>query len=339
MANYQHASAPAKPATDDEARGGGSGGAGAPPHGGLLQGNPAEQGRQPKDPCSNTGLAFVALNTESVGSESGRFDYYAASARIDPEQLVDGLADALGVVEKRSGRGQHGYSAAVDLIADGRVVARVLYGGRNPVPHAYASGQDAVAFATAMRERFPDHWVTRVDVAIDFDAVTAFDRLTGIALAVADQHDLRISQAGDWVRDGIAGRTLYVGSFRSPLLVRIYEKGKHIGGDASQGWVRVELQVRPKNRARISASKAVPAEFWGFGRWPAALADQLGLAQVERVSMWERQQPDQARTMDYVVSHFFRALLWWRDHHGGSWEAAGAELGRRVEMHAHRRKK
>ena len=329
----QHASAPVKPATDDEERGGGSGGSGAPPRGGSAEGKPAEQVRQIQPPSGNTGV--------DIGPVLGRFDYYAVSVRADPQELVDGLAAEIHSDEKRHGRGQRGYAFSVELMRDGRIIARVLAGGRNPVPHAFASGMDSVEFAAAVRRRWPAplHWVTRADVAYDYDGPGAFSQLSGIALNVADDLGLTISQAGDWAREGVAGRTLYLGSVKSPLLLRVYEKGKQLGPEYSPDWVRVELQVRPLKRARFRAAEVDADALMGFGHWPRVLAEQLGLAAVERVTMWERPKPEMEKTLEYVTSHFFRMLVWLRDRNGGSWERAGLELGRLVEIHEHRRMK
>lgn len=54
--------------------------------------------------------------------------------------------------------------------------------------------------------------------------------------------------AGDWLADGSpSGRTLYIGKRENGKMLRIYEKGKQLG-DSVSPWVRVELELRGKNR-------------------------------------------------------------------------------------------
>lgn len=54
--------------------------------------------------------------------------------------------------------------------------------------------------------------------------------------------------AGDWLIDGSpAGRTIYIGKRENGKMLRIYEKGKQLG-DVSSSWVRLELELRGKNR-------------------------------------------------------------------------------------------
>ena len=54
--------------------------------------------------------------------------------------------------------------------------------------------------------------------------------------------------AGDWLVDGSpSGRTLYIGKRENGKMLRIYEKGKQLG-DTTSPWVRVELELRGKNR-------------------------------------------------------------------------------------------
>lgn len=92
--------------------------------------------------------------------------------------------------------------------------------------------------------------VTRVDIAHDD----------------LDGNQLTIAAALDWLREGRfnsngrppraqliddlganTGKTLYVGRRGSGKLLRVYEKGKQLGDEASQ-WVRAEVELRNKGR-------------------------------------------------------------------------------------------
>lgn len=98
--------------------------------------------------------------------------------------------------------------------------------------------------------------ITRVDLACDlfYSKYTLDDFLQSYndglfkVLARSPSVELR----GDWVnKDDQKGRTLYIGKKQSGKLLRIYEKGKQLGGTFStlySDWVRVELELSNKGR-------------------------------------------------------------------------------------------
>lgn len=222
----------------------------------------------------------------------------------------------------------HGYRQGFELRAGDLTVARVLAGGQNPYPHGFSSGGDAVRFAEIIRREFPDHRVTRLDAASDFDGAGAWDRITAAGLAFADAQGLRVNHAGDWHR-GIEGRTLYLGSRKSAVFVRIYEKGIQEGGEASPDWVRVEVVVRPAGDARMVAAQASAAEAWGFSSWTRDFSAMMLDLDVERVQMNQWRAPDDERAMRAVVSQYWRTFER-RASAGGSWEALGVEIGKYI---------
>ena len=61
----------------------------------------------------------------------------------------------------------------------------------------------------------------------------------------------RLELLGDWVNENIRGRTLNIGSRKSGKVLRVYEKGRQLGGgfsDEYPNWVRVELEIRADQR-------------------------------------------------------------------------------------------
>ena len=73
-----------------------------------------------------------------------------------------------------------------------------------------------------------------------------------------------------------------MGSLKSVVQLRIYEKGKKEGG--SPGWVRVELVCRPKREdARSRLSAAPYRDFFGCARWSQVIAEAMGLEDVPRI--------------------------------------------------------
>lgn len=134
------------------------------------------------------------------------------------------------------------------------------------------SGSHTTKGASWLRAHFPDHSVTRCDIAADtsFESPVQFVTATEMfkhCIAIANEMGLSTSVIGDWFGDG--GRTLYIGSAKSAYRMRIYEKGKQddnvlIGG---VNWVRFELVCRPDKKCRADASFLTPQEIMGSWKY------------------------------------------------------------------------
>ena len=136
------------------------------------------------------------------------------------------------------------------------------------------TGSISTTGANWLRLHFPEHSVTRCDMAADTffelpaQSVTAtvmFDD----CISIAKEMGLTTSVIGDWFGDG--GRTLYIGSPKSSYRMRIYEKGKqddnsYIGG---LSWVRFELICRPDKKRRADAALLTPQEIMGSWKYAA----------------------------------------------------------------------
>jgi hypothetical protein len=283
------------------------------------------------------------------------FDWYAATIPDIPDRAHAVLAARLGA-ELRPAKGLHGYSMGTDFTRDGDVIAKMIWGGEQS-PHAWASGSDAREFAQVVREEWPDHYVTRVDVAYDFLEGEPWAALYESCITTADYLDtgeprerpLRVATLGDWVRadEGYpGGRTLYVGSMKSPVLARLYEKGKQMRAlfpdqvdKYPEGWVRLELQVRPSGDARKELAKKSPAEFWGTARWARSLHGRVFSSQLEAVLLAEHRAPDDERAWQFMLRQYGpmlkrRVQELARDGSQAelraAWLAIGVELGQRL---------
>lgn len=92
--------------------------------------------------------------------------------------------------------------------------------------------------------------LTRVDLALDF---LAGEYSIENALDLYEQGGFQLGGRppetqinGDWL-GGKAGRTLYVGKARNGKMLRVYEKGKQLGDEASD-WTRFEVQLGSRDR-------------------------------------------------------------------------------------------
>lgn len=280
------------------------------------------------------------------------FDWYAATIDDTALNLETELSNLLGAFPKRA-RGLHGYPNGTDFLRDGNTIAKMIWGG-SANPHVWASGEDARELSAVLRQRWPDHYVTRVDVAYDFVDGEPWDALYTEALSTADllpsgekrARPLKLSTLGDWVRkdEGYpGGRTLYVGSMKSPVLARLYEKGKQMRAlhpdqldKYPLGWVRLELQVRPQNAARFEVAKLQPAEIWGTSQWARQLHARVFGSSLSAVLMQADRVSDDERAYRFLLRQYGpllrrRAALLAVDDTAaarlGAWSELGVQLG------------
>lgn len=266
-----------------------------------------------------------------------RFDWYAATIQDRPQRVVEALQGAFGA-EVIPTRGLHGYTQGFDLRGPTGTVAKVLAGGINEHPHAWASGEDTEPFVEVVRSEWKDqHTVSRMDAAEDFKGDDAWDRLNALCLALADEQGLKVSQAGDYHRNE-DGRTLYVGSRKSPVYIRLYEKGKqlraklegNLGGVIPADWVRLEAQVRPQKDSKRAAAYVTPEQAWGFSAWTGELAMRSMQLAVPRVQMHVWREADDARAFRFMVKQYGHMLERLRGELG-DWQCVGLQIGQAIE--------
>lgn len=258
-----------------------------------------------------------------------RFDWYAATIPDGAQAVLQGVSDGMRADVREARKGIHGYRQQFEIVRSGSVCARVLAGGQNGYPNAFASGQESEEFARIVRENWPEHRVSRMDSALDFEGAGDWERLTTIALGLADERGLKVGYAGDWHR-GIEGRTIYIGSRKSAVFVRIYEKGKQLPEEGRPDWVRVEVVVRPDGDSRAEAAHASATAAWGYAAWTVDFAAHLLAAPLSRVAISVRKPSDDDRAMKAVVEQYWRVFERQAAAHGG-WEGLGREIGRRFD--------
>lgn len=173
------------------------------------------------------------------------------------------------------------------------------------------TGSNATNGSVWLRSHFPDHSVTRVDVAAD----TVFElpvqqvpasHMFEQAISKAKELGLKTNIIGDWFGD--RGRTLYIGSMKSAYFMRIYEKGKQEDNAAIGGlnWVRFELVCRPANRRRADCSVLSPIDFiggWQFAREILSIYYQP-VEKSETVNKLVRQKTDLENALYHMTRQY-----------------------------------
>ena len=234
------------------------------------------------------------------------------------------------------------------------IVASIVMGGNGKNPHAWATSDEAPAFADLVRTEWHGrHLVTRLDACEDFIEHGAYNRLRKVCKKVAVGHRLKFRQQADELNP-MAGRTQYIGSQQSNFFGRLYEKGYEVLGkipaiasgqfkpesvssiqnDATgemvnpADWVRLELQARPpKGEARRLAAQATPEEIWTFTDWTQDLAREALALDLERYFVRTRKQTVDEEALQWMCRQYGNML---QRLHGdlGSWDCVGREIQR-----------
>lgn len=216
-------------------------------------------------------------------TSSCSWDYYECTITdvFDPAPIVQALGGA-SLFRPSSAHRNYPASFCWDLESGGSV--QVWYGSGLEVHVVLSSG--ACDRGVDVLRAIWEHRVSRFDVALDFDYPGAFDHLYPQLWQTARDfkpRPVRTQTAGDWL-DLVYGRTLYLGSKSSRLMVRLYEKGHeqtaaHPDQEFSLDWVRAEWQIRPDSSQKSLASTMTPDEaacLTSFGAQSLALLAGAG---------------------------------------------------------------
>ncbi len=197
----------------------------------------------------------------------------------------------------------------------GHRLLQVRAGGANPHPFVECKGTASPVVCGFIRAAY-DHRPTRFDVAEDRRGSGLFRRYLRLAKRIAKKYGLRMGLAGDWnTRD--AGRTIYLGSRHSQVLLRIYEKGlkyaRELGlpvTDELRDWVRVEVEFKPQNPKSKSIARTIePSAIWGTAEWLADFAAEAFSMSAHRVNINQRRESNRDRALRFMAGQYRSHLL------------------------------
>lgn len=253
-----------------------------------------------------------------------KFDWYQATIPDDASSVASKLRERLdGCIDIRtSDKGGNGYlTSMLFLDRRGGELGRMMAGG-NQHPNFRATSHRAVDAARVIREEWPVHRVTRLDVALDYTGHGAFDSLHRIAHDVAERNRMK---SGLMMQPDLLdrGRTYRIGSPNSPVMVRLYEKGLHEGTKGrieDPDWTRLELQVRPQKAAKSTFATVKPMDAWGATRWTSQLIEAVMGKEPTRIDIAPRTDTEWERTQASLVQQYGRHAI-----SGGFRAAGGAE--------------
>lgn len=268
---------------------------------------------------------FVSHLDKSPPRVLGAFLPEDVTFPTDYFEVVEGLAlEYGGDVDIRSVPARNGWRYAVQLCRGPRVYCTVSMENGSTFKkccNLQWTGSDAPRGAEIARKSFPGHSVTRVDVAVDAcfsDSVCGLNPGTVLAgcTEIAVRNRLATAMLGDWSGREQSGRTLYIGSAKSAMRIRVYEKGREPDAfPADPAWVRFELVCRPKgSKFRQAAGRLAPHDFAvshpAFAEIVRAYYPVISEAAVP-VSLSEtynRHQADADKTLEHMFAQYGKAL-------------------------------
>lgn len=212
------------------------------------------------------------------------FDWYQATIDATPQAVQASFLETFGgEFEETGGRNTYAHGSKHSALS-----FTINWGGHNPHPNITATSGDSPAIAQWARDAFPSHRVSRADVAFDFSFPRSFDTIRSIIEPLARERGVSIALLGDpaendpdYPEDKRRGRTLYLGSPKSDMRLRLYEKGferrgagvEHIDPNLS----RLEVVARPKKAHKALAATLSPFAIVGLSKWIAgAVAAVVG---------------------------------------------------------------
>lgn len=217
-----------------------------------------------------------------TGAENGGipvvFDWYAASfpGVGEDEFIGEFLASHdLASVAPYVGK-THGYERGYRLVRGDEVLAYVLAGGNQDAPlNAWATGSKSRVFSDWARWKFPSHYLTRGDAAIDLNRHGAWGELQDLFFDLkAEFPRVQTSVVGD-LFGGQKGVTFYLGSVKSEARMRFYQKGLQQPEAGQPNHVRAEYSVKPKGMLRYGFASAPAASLWSYSPLARAAFERI----------------------------------------------------------------
>ena len=186
---------------------------------------------------------------------------------------------------------------------------------------------------------------TRIDLAYDdhigyLDIAKMREDLEDRAIVCKARYTKTIT-SDDW-DENVKGTTLYIGSEKSRVLIRIYDKAAERGFNHTTHWIRVETTLR-KERAAVAVMELLkhkhvgkvaagilrnyctfrtPSADTNKSRWPIAPYWEKVLNDMDRITLWitPGEPYNFSKTERYLVEQYGQALLTHLAMHGTVYE-------------------
>lgn len=276
------------------------------------------------------------------------FDWYQCSISESPENIVRIICEEMGAA-RRPIKPQSPYLYGLEFFPANEMgqknvtqLCQLYYGGINDKSTFKCTSDQAILGSEFVRKHFPIHGISRIDVALDFcEGPGFFDGMANWLISYAGTRKLKTTFYGDWA-NATQGRTLEVGSRKSPVMIRLYEKGieQMVKGNsgAPADWVRFEAEIKPGTGKKVVMSTKTPAQCFGTSRMLRDFLDFLTAENVEPINIGTvRKMTDFDRTLAHMAYQYGDTLTELLEQNGGDPTASFLELLRIAEHEKQKR--
>lgn len=266
---------------------------------------------------TNRGVVTSLSLGKQTLSDLAFFDAYSASIDTCPFELMDDLERSISTALRCDGEYQktghlkfYGENKAF-VTEGGKRLFNVQYGGANVKPLVQCTGVASRHVSEVLRSHTDKHSPVRIDAALDIAGEGLFDRLEAITRQMAKAFSVSWRPVGDWVTPE-AGRTIEVGSRRSEVFFRVYEKGfemqaKHRVAldDLARQTVRVEVEFKPRSiAAKRKAVVIRPPELFALNKTLRQLVSSLSNEVLQPVLVREPRSSDRDKALRWMVRQY-----------------------------------
>ena len=260
-----------------------------------------------------------------------KYDYFSVSTYAPHDAVIGHLLHAVDLSDISPITPQNGFKRAVKIHRGSTIVCVVSWENTDGVScNIRASGHHSVEIERILRSYFSTsgdvYWATRIDVCEDISREGYFDTITRLAIEFAKRKGKKISYQGDWAR-GIE-RTLYIGSRKSEIMLRIYEKGQQLGLDPHH--VRYEVEIKPNSKNKERRKELVsmhPGQLLFLGV-SGKFLNYIGWDHMEPYLLESLyKESDDVRARKALVKQYGNIISRWAEDLGGY-----PELSRVLEM-------
>ncbi len=230
-------------------------------------------------------------------------------------KIVKDLTAALDGTLATPGKGLQGWSDSVQVFdRDGYKRGQVYWGGNRTDVHVVSTS----AVAHSVRHKVVglfDARTSRVDTCMD--TLIPYEELVAILHSAAGRKAITRSIHSHNSGES-TGRTLYLGSSKSTVQVRLYEKWLQAPGQYPEGTNRVEVQLRPPSRSKAMVSGWSPTDTFCATELTRRVARALPLEESRPPTMQKKRgTPDLERTMFYMAQQYGPGVERWLQATGG----------------------
>lgn len=230
---------------------------------------------------------------------------------------VVSLAKLMGA-DIEAGKPINGYQEAYQIVRGEELLCLCLTAGTGDAAGSscFEAKHTAQEVYPHIQRMFPKHSVARLDAAEDYSGPGAWDRIEQLVTRIATENRVTMAPYGeghvrpDGTRDETKGRSWYIGARGSVFRVIIYEKGLQKlaeGIPADPTWVRVEVRIEPKSKAKrlLGSLRLVPAHLYGMSAWGKRLGEALGMEDIERMPIGTVWKPTEREAVALKIVRMF----------------------------------